>query len=167
MSSGRRRSRSFGCCRLPGADSEADPGDSGASIDLTQQFNDPCQKLVVHPVKHKPVGREQTQLMGILIRLERPNPHVELLGRQLFLKSSKTPLPQRISHERSLEIRRPRRIEPAMINAREQTYPQVPQKIFQLKTGMPETAIRANTTRLLKWKSHVKPTRKPVDEAGA
>jgi hypothetical protein len=54
-----------------------------------------------------------------------------------------------------------------MINAREQTYPQVPQKIFQLKTGMPETAIRANITRLLKWKSHVKPTRKPVDEAGA
>ena len=60
---------------------------------IRHQFGDATQVLLLHPIAHIAIGRDQHQAAPVVITVQRPDPRIELFRRQLLLKPLQTPAP--------------------------------------------------------------------------
>ena len=68
--------------------------------ELVEEFADPAGTVLVDPVDDVPVGREQPQAPIVLDGLQRTNPGVERLLRELRFEAAETLMPERNLHDR-------------------------------------------------------------------
>ncbi|MND98340.1 hypothetical protein D3C80_906880 [compost metagenome] len=69
---------------------------------LAHQFEQATDVFLVDPVEHETVGRVHAQLVAVRLDLQRTDPGVELLGRQLVAQNLHALLPQFHGHSVSL-----------------------------------------------------------------
>ena len=71
-----------------------------SSVDVFHAPADPARAVLVHPVDDVSIGREQVESAASLYGLQRSDPGIEMLGRQLFLEAAQALIPECRFHDR-------------------------------------------------------------------
>ena len=72
---------------------------------LGRELRDPNEEALLDPLEHEPVVREQSVAPGGAFERKRPDPGVELLGRQLLAEGIEAALPEKGTAGHACSIR--------------------------------------------------------------